>query len=209
MSSIILISCSLTYLGVLFLIANWAERRSKQGRSFVNNPYVYALSMAVYCTAWTFYGSVSKATTDGIDFLAVYIGPTLSAPLWWLVTRKIIRICKVQRITSIADFISARYGKNRGLGVLVTLMCVVGIIPYISLQIKAITGSFALLTGQPATLTTATFLGDRAFYVMLLLAIFAILFGTRKFEATERHEGLVTAIAFESIIRLVASLLFS
>ncbi|MBO0935788.1 histidine kinase [Fibrella sp. HMF5335] len=204
MSSLTLIICSLCYLSTLFLIANWAESRSRRGRSSVNNPYVYALSMAVYCTAWTFYGSVSKATTDGIDFLAVYIGPTLSAPLWWLVTRKIIRICKVQRITSIADFISARYGKNRGLGVLVTLFCVVGIIPYISIQIKAIAGSFALLTNQSGTVSSPTFLSDRAFYVTLLLAIFAILFGTRKFEATERHEGMVTAIAFESIIKLVS-----
>ncbi len=110
----------------------------------------------------------------------------------------------MHRITSIADFISARYGKNLGLGMLVTLICVVGIIPYISIQIKAIAGSFALLTGQSTTLTTTTFLSDRAFYLMLLLAIFTILFGTRQFEATERHEGLVTAIAFESIIKPVS-----
>lgn len=204
MSSLSLILCSLLYLSLLFLLATWAERRSLQGRSFVNNPYVYALSMAVYCTAWTFYGSVSKATTEGIEFLAVYIGPTLSAPLWWVVTRKIIRICKTQRITSIADFISARYGKNRGLGVLVTLICVVGIIPYISIQIKAIALTFSLLSGQSASAGASTFLADRAFYATLLLALFAILFGTREFEATERHEGLVTAIAFESLVKLVS-----
>jgi len=204
MSSLSLTLCSLLYLSVLFGIAFWAERRSKQGRSLVNNPYLYALSMAVYCTAWTFYGSVGRASSGGIEFLAVYIGPTLTVPIWWAVLRKIIRICKVQRITSIADFISARYGKNRGIGVMITILCVVGIIPYISIQLKAIAESFAVLSGQPVTGPTPIWLSDQSFYMTLLLAAFAILFGTRKFEATERHEGLVTAIAFESVVKLIA-----
>ena len=204
MNNLTLILCSLLYLAVLFLIATWAERRSLAGRSFVNSPYVYALSLAVYCTAWTFYGSVGRAASDGIEFLAIYIGPTLSAPLWWVVLRKIIRICKMQRITNIADFISARYGKNRGLGVLVTLFCVVGITPYISIQIKAIATSFAVLSGSPVATSTTSFFGDQAFYATLLLALFTVLFGTRKLEATERHEGMVTTIAFESLVKLAA-----
>lgn len=205
MNSLTVVICSLLYLGVLFGIAFWAERREPTRRqSLLNNPYIYALSLAVYCTAWTFYGSVGQAATQGIQFMSVYIGPTLSAPLWWIVLRKIIRICKAQRITSIADFLSARYGKNRGLGVLVTIICVVGIIPYISIQLKATAVSFALLSGQTAAQGKPFFLADQAFYMTLLLAAFTILFGTRKLEATERHEGLVTAIAFESIIKLVA-----
>ena len=121
MSSFWIICWSLVYLLLLFVIADRAERRSSHKRSWVNNPYVYALSLAVYCTAWTFYGSVGRAAESGPDFLSVYIGPTLVIPLWWIIFRKIIRICKVQRITSIADFISARYGKSRALGVIVTV----------------------------------------------------------------------------------------
>ena len=148
MSSGWIICLSLVYLLLLFVIANWAEHRSLIKRSLVNNPYVYALSLAVYCTAWTFYGSVGRAAETGVDFLSVYIGPTLVVPLWWIVFRKIIRICKVQRITNIADFISARYGKNRSLGVIVTVLCLLGIIPYISIQLKAITSSFLILSGE-------------------------------------------------------------
>lgn len=204
MNSLTLIVCSLLYLSLLFLIAYWAEQRSRAGRSLVNNPYIYSLSLAVYCTAWTFYGSVGRAASQGVQFLTVYIGPTLTAPLWWFVLRKIIRICKVQRITNIADFISARYGKSRGLGVFVTLLCIIGIIPYISIQIKAITGSFMVLTESAGNKTDQFFLSDPTFYATLLLAVFTILFGTRTLEATERHEGLVTAIAFESLVKLIA-----
>lgn len=204
MSSLTITLCSLLYLSILFGIAFWAERRSRQGGSLLNSPYFYALSLAVYCTAWTFYGSVGRAASGGIEFLSVYIGPTLTVPLWWSVLRKIIRICKVQRITSIADFISARYGKNRGIGVMITILCVIGIIPYISIQLKAIAESFAVLSGQSLVGPTPIWLSDQSFYMTLILAAFTILFGTRKLEATERHEGLVTAIAFESVIKLIA-----
>lgn len=203
MSSVWIICLSLTYLLLLFIIANWAERRFLIKRSLVNNPYVYALSLAVYCTAWTFYGSVGRAAETGVDFLSVYIGPTLVVPLWWIVFRKIIRICKVQRITNIADFISARYGKNRSLGVIVTVLCLLGIIPYISIQLKAITSSFLILSGE-TTAVKSSFWEDQSFYIALALIVFAILFGTRKLEANERHEGLVAAIAFESLVKLFA-----
>src|SRR5919205_1201223 len=140
---------SLAYLGVLFAIAHWGDRRAERGRSIIANPYIYALSLAVYCTTWTFYGSVGRAASSGIGFLPVYLGPTLMVALWWYVMRKIIRISKTYRITSIADFIASRYGKSQLLGGLVTVIAVLGVIPYISLQLKAISGSFTILRNYP------------------------------------------------------------
>lgn len=204
MSSFWLIFWSVSYLLVLFFVANWAEQRSAKGRSLVSNSYVYALSLAVYCTAWTFYGSVGRAAESGVDFIAVFIGPTITMPLWWVIFRKIIRICQVQRITNIADFVSARYGKSQALGVIATILCVVGTIPYISIQLKAISSGFSILT-------TANDAGnslwlDKAFYISIVLTIFTILFGARKLDANERHEGMVAAIAFESLFKLFAFL---
>jgi Na+/proline symporter/signal transduction histidine kinase len=210
MSTSIVIISLFTYLALLFLIAWWGEKRAKQGKSLINNPYVYALSFTVFCTAWTYYGSVGRAATLGVEFLTTYIGPTIFAPLWFLVLRKIIRICKVQRITTIADLISSRYGKNVSLGGLVTIMSLLGIIPYIALQLKAITTSFNIITQttteQQAIISNAPFLLDNAFYVTLGLVVFTIFFGTRTIVATDRHEGMVTAIAFESIVKLLAFL---
>jgi len=138
MTNIVAIASTLLYLGLLFGVAYYAEYRLKKGSSIINNGYVYALSLGVYCTAWTYYGSVGQASTKGIEFLAVYIGPTIMAALFWPVLRKIVRICKTQRINSIADLISIRYGKNFSLAVVVSLLCMVGIIHYIAMQIKAI-----------------------------------------------------------------------
>ena len=121
---------SLTYLGVLFAIAYLGDRRADAGRSIISNPYVYTLSIAVYCTAWTFYGSVGRAASTGVGFLPIYLGPTLMAALWWFVLRKIIRIAKLYRITTIADFIGSRYGKSSLLGGLVTIIAVIGIMPW-------------------------------------------------------------------------------
>ncbi len=140
---------SLGYLGVLFGIAYLGDRRADTGRSIISNPSVYTLSIAVYCTAWTFYGSVGRAASAGVGFLPIYLGPTLMAALWWFVLRKIIRIAKVYRITSIADFIGSRYGKSSLLGGLVTVIAVLGIMPYISLQLKAISTSFNVLRQYP------------------------------------------------------------
>lgn len=202
----IVISSALTYFGVLFSIAYYSERKAEKGQSIVSNPYVYALSMAVFCTAWTFYGSVGRAASTGIGFLPIYLGPSLTAPLWLLILRKIIIISKRERITSIADFISARYGKSAKLGVLATIVAVVGIIPYISIQLKAIATSFEVLTQTHLIneVITETIFLDTSHYVTILLGIFTILFGARHLEATERHEGLVAAIAFESIVKLIA-----
>jgi Na+/proline symporter/nitrogen-specific signal transduction histidine kinase len=202
---------SFGYVGLLFVIAYYGDKRADAGRSIISNPYIYALSLAVYCTAWTFYGSVGLATRSGLSFLTIYIGPTLMAMLGWLVLRKIIRISKVHRITSIADFIASRYGKSPTLGGLVTIIAVAGVIPYIAVQIKAISTTFFLINQYPEISVTANIadipvLGDTAFYVALMLAVFAILFGTRHLDASERHEGLVAAIAFESIIKLAAFL---
>ncbi|WP_373499942.1 ATP-binding protein [Desulfococcus sp.] len=202
---------SLCYIGALFVIAHYGDRRASAGRSIISSPYVYALSLAVYCTAWTFYGSVGRAARSGPEFLAIYIGPTLMASLGWVVMRKILRISRIHRIASIADFISSRYGKSAALGGVVAVIAVLGIVPYISLQLKAISISFLLLTHYPESHVTVGFGGlsffrDTAFYVAALLAVFAVLFGTRKPEVTERHEGLVAAIALESVVKLVAFL---
>ncbi len=199
------------YLGVLFAIAYYGDRRAAAGRSIIGNPYVYALSLAVYATAWTFYGSVGRAAADGIGFLPVYLGPTIMVGAWWLVLRKIIRIAKENRITSLADFVSSRYGKSAALAGLVTFIAVVGITPYISLQLKAISTSFNVLRGYPeiipaARLEPGPVSTDTALYVALLLAAFVVAFGTRQLDVAERHEGMVAAIAFESLIKLLAFL---
>lgn len=207
----VILLVSLAYIGLLFAIAYYGDKRADAGRSLINNPYIYALSLAVYCTAWTFYGSVGRAASSGVGFLPIYLGPTLMALLWWFILRKIIRISKVNHITSIADFIGSRYGKSTALGGLVTVIAVVGIIPYISLQLKGISTSFTVLwhfpdVVMPSNLESLPVTSDTAFFAALLLALFAILFGTRHLDVTEHHEGLVLAIAFESVIKLIAFL---
>ena len=206
-TSVIILSIS-AYLALLFGIAFYGDRRAEQHRSIISNPYIYSLSIAVYCTAWTFFGSVGYAARNGVGFLPIYLGPTLMAALWWFVLRKIIRISRKQRITSIADFIGSRYGKSARLTGLVTLIAVLGILPYISLQLKAIANSFLIISNSPSlSLSSAAELplwNDTAFYVALLLAAFTILFGTRHLDVTERHEGMVAAIAFESLVKLLA-----
>jgi len=202
---------SFAYLGLLFAIAHFGDRRAEAGRSIIAHPSIYALSLAVYCTTWTFYGSVGRAATSGIGFLPVYLGPTLMMALWWYVMRKMIRISKTQRITSIADFVASRYGKSQLLGGLVTVIAVLGIVPYMALQLKAISGSFTVLLHYPEIVMPAKALArpilqDSALYIAVTLAAFTILFGTRHLDATERHEGMVAAIAFESIVKLLAFL---
>jgi Na+/proline symporter/signal transduction histidine kinase len=204
--------CSVLYIILLFIIAYVTDKKAEKGRHFAANPYVYALSLAVYCTAWTFYGSVGKAVKSGLGYLPIYLGPTIIAPLWFIILRKIILISKEQRITSIADFISSRYGKSAALGVLVTVIAFFGLIPYISLQLKAISDSFMVLGGMQHALDLQTNIEgfstyySTAFYIAILLTLFTILFGARNLEPNERHEGMVAAIAFESLVKLVAFL---
>src|SRR5918992_5412796 len=145
----IIVVTSFAYLGLLFAIAYYADKRADAGRSVIASPYIYSLSLAVYATAWTFYGSVGRAAVDGVGFLPIYIGPTLMIALWWVVMRKILRISKENRITSLADFIAARYGKSALIGGLVTVIAVIGIVPYISLQLKAVSNGFLILMQYP------------------------------------------------------------
>ncbi len=206
-----IVTIAFLYLCLLFAIAYYGDKRADRGQSIIANPYIYALSIAVYCTSWTFYGSVGRAASTGVGFLPIYIGPTLTFILGWYLIRKIIRISKVNRITSIADFIASRYGKSSNLGGLVTIIAVVGILPYISLQLKAISMSFSVLLGYPDIVMPAhsgstPILQDTALYVALIMAAFAILFGTRHIDASEHHEGMVAAIAFESVVKLLAFL---
>ncbi|GAB5470693.1 MAG: ATP-binding protein [Rhodospirillales bacterium] len=197
------------YLLGLFLIAYLTDRAVARGKArFINSPVVYTLSLAVYCTSWTFYGAVGSAARNGLEFLTIYLGPTLVFMAWWLLLRKLVRITKNQQITSIADFISARYGKSSAISALVTVIAIVGITPYIALQLKAIATSFDSLTrtGDDLGLLAASpgLLTDNGFWVALALAIFVILFGTRNLGADESHPGVVAAIAFESVVKLVA-----
>ena len=141
----VVVAVSATYLGLLFAIAYYGDRRADAGRSVISNGYIYALSIGVYATTWTYYGSVGRAASTGIGFLPIYLGPTVMVILWWLVLRKIIRICKRNRITSLADFMSSRYGNSTLLGGLVTGIAVVGIVPYIALQLKAVSNTFDIL----------------------------------------------------------------
>src|SRR6516225_9180396 len=207
----VVVLVSLAYLGLLFAIAYYADQRADQGRSVIASPYIYSLSLAVYATAWTFYGSVGRAASDGVGFLPIYIGPTLMIALWWIVVRKLIRISKANRIASLADFIASRYGKSALLGGVVTLIAVIGILPYISLQLKAVSNSFTIVMQypeivMPAQLGAVPLLQDTALWLALMLALFTILFGTRHLDAAEHHEGMVAAIAFESLVKLVAFL---
>jgi Na+/proline symporter/nitrogen-specific signal transduction histidine kinase len=207
----VIILTSFAYLGLLFAIAYYADKRADAGRSIIASPYVYSLSLAVYATAWTFYGSVGRAASDGVGFLPIYIGPTLMIALWWLVMRKILRISKQNRITSLADFVASRYGKSAAVAGLVTVIAVIGILPYISLQLKAIWSSYSILVQYPeitmpmqAAVSSAR--DDTAFWVALILAAFTIVFGTRHLDAAEHHQGMVAAIAFESLVKLLAFL---
>lgn len=206
MSPLLVIGVSFVYLLLLFAVAYYGDRRASQGRSMIGSAWVYALSMAVYCTAWTYFGSVGRAASSGVWFLPIYLGPMLAMILAWLVLRKMIRIAKTYRITSIADFISSRYGKSPVLAGLVTLITVVGIVPYMALQLKGISVGYAVLTtplGSPPA-AALPWWQEGTFYLALALAGFTMVFGARHLDTTERHEGMVAAIAFESLVKLLA-----
>lgn len=200
---------SIIYTALIFLIAWYAHHRKETGRSIIGNPIIYSLSLGVYCTSWTYYGSVGKAATTGIDFLLIYLGPSLTAFSWLFLLRRIVRISKEHNITSIADFLSQRYGKSPWLGALVTLIAFLGIMPYIALQLKAVSTSFFLLSGSQTDPIAFIKLGSGttipiALLLALILALFSIVFGARRLVSSERHEGLIAAVAFESLVKLVA-----
>ena len=200
-SPMLALAVSFGYLLLLFALAALADRRGARGRSVIDNAGVYALSWGVYCSAWTYFGSVGRAASSGIWFLPIYLGPMLAMCLAWIVLRKMVRIARAYRVTSIADFIAGRYGKSPGLAALVTLITVIGLVPYIALQLKGISAGYAVLTGQGGALAR-----DGTFFLALALAAFAIVFGTRHLDLAERHEGMVAAVAFESAVKLAAFL---
>lgn len=198
MSSAVLLVILSCYLAVLFFIAHWAEK--KGNNKWTNNPYVYTLSLAVYCTAWTYYGSIGVAADSGLNYLPIYLGPIIIAPSWILILKKIIRISRVNKISSIADFISLRYGNSRFLGAIVTVICLTGIIPYIALQLKAIAETFHVVT---KTEIRSYIFDDTTTYIAVALALFASYYGTRYVDASEKRKGIVTAVAMESVLKLV------
>ncbi len=202
--ALIALLLSLLYLGLLFGIANYGDRMAARGATLIGSPLVYTLSLAVYCSAWTFFGSVGLAAEAGVAFLPIYLGPTVIAVLFPLLHGKILAIAKAYGITSIADFIASRYGKSSLLGGLVTLVAVLGTIPYISLQLKAVANSLDVLFAASLAQRTDGPIPEPALLVTLVLAAFSILFGTRHIDATEHHEGMVLAIAFESLVKLAA-----
>ena len=189
----------LVYVGLLFAIAWRGDRVGlRAGRKA---PILYSLSLGIYCSSWTFYGSVGRAASSGFDFVPIYLGPIIVIGLCWPVLAKIVRVAKAQNTVSIADFIGSRYGKSQAVAAFVALVAVIGITPYIGLQLKAVTSSFAALTG-----TAPSFFGGTAMVVTGLMAVFTILFGLRNITASEHHPGLMNAIAFESLVKLVAFL---
>jgi signal transduction histidine kinase/Na+/proline symporter len=204
MSAWLVIITSAIYMGLLFAIAYWGDYRAKIGKSIINNPYAYSLSLAVFCTTWTYYGSVGLASRSGMAFLTTYTGPALVMPLWWLVMRKILRICRVKHLATLPDFISSRYGKSMSLGIIVTLITILAILPYLALQLKALSVSYLILTHKdPHSEAQLPFFADTAFYLTLVLLVFNILFGTRQLDANKRHEGMVAVIVVESILKLI------
>ncbi|MFW8634209.1 ATP-binding protein [Cribrihabitans pelagius] len=202
----VLVLVCLAYVAFLFFIAFWADRLAQRGRSaaWMRSPLIYTLSLSIYCTAWTFYGAVGYAARSGLEFVTIYLGPSLVMAGWWWGLRKLVRVGRSQRVTSIADLLSSRYGKSNLLAIGVTILAVIGVTPYISLQLQSITLSFAIFAeADPLRSYDDT---TTVFWVAAGLAVFAILFGTRNLNANERHHGVVTAVALEAVVKLLALL---
>jgi Na+/proline symporter/signal transduction histidine kinase/ActR/RegA family two-component response regulator len=201
------VGVALGYIGLLFLVASYGDRArgSKRGR---RSRLIYPLSLAIYCTSWTFFGSVGLASRSGFDFLAIYLGPILVIGLASPLVIRVVRLAKSQNITSIADFIAARYGKNQAVAATVAVIAIAGSIPYLALQLKAVSASLGTILAQVGTSTglMPAMPGDIALFVALSMAAFAVLFGTRHIDATEHQDGLILAVAAESVVKLVAFL---
>ena len=199
-----IVIAAFAYLCGLFLVAWWGDRFTRRDASGRGRPVRYALSLAVYCTSWTFFGSVGLAATTGLDFLPVYIGPVLMFLIGWPLIIRVVRLAKSQNSTSIADFLAARYGKNEALGVIVTIIAVLGILPYLALQLKAVSISVEAVFGPHMGERASIAIGDTAFTVATVMAVFTMLFGTRHIDATEHQDGLMLAIATESVVKLLS-----
>ena len=200
LSANLVLFTALAYVALLFLVAFVSDMRSRKGwLGLVRSPVVYTLSISVYCTSCTFYGAVGSAARSGLEFATIYLGPTLVFVGWWFLLRKLVRIGRIHRTSSIGDLISSRYGKSTSLAVLVTLIAVIGTTPYIALQLKAVTASFKVI----ADATDTSLLGmptreldvRTGFWIAAGMAVFTILFGTRNIDANEHHHGVVAAIA--------------
>ncbi len=194
---------ALAYAGLLFAVAYLGDKRENVFRG-IPWPAVYSLALGIYCTSWTFFGAVGRATSHGWDYLSIYLGPILVFALFYTIPRRIVAIGKRQRVTSIADFISSRYGKSHRLAALVSLVALIAVLPYIALQLRAVSQSFSVITGVPDVDVLPGVGDDAALVVAAVLAIFTILFGTREVDVTESHRGMVLAVALESGVKLLA-----
>ena len=197
----ILLGVSLVYVGLLFVVAYFGDRRPLYPDRTWLRPIVYSLALAVYCSSWTFYGAVGTAVSSGWTYLPIYLGPVLLFLFGIGIVRRLVQIAHEQNITSIADFLGSRYGKSQGLAALATVIAVIAAVPYIALQFKAGAMSIDVMSGGAGG---SGVLQDSAFYLAALLAVFAILFGTRQVDATEHHHGLMLAVALESLVKLIA-----
>ena len=203
----LLVAVCLGYVAFLFFVAAAAERAARRGGGgWLRGPWVYTLSLSIYCTAWTFYGAVGYAARSGLEYLTIYLGPTLIMIGWWWGLRKLVRIGRAQRITSVADLISSRYGKSNILAVAVTLLAVVGTTPYIALQLQSVTLSFAAFAHPDPAGPASADADATALWVAAGLAVFTVIFGTRNLDVNERHHGVVMAIAVEAVVKLFALL---
>ena len=199
------VAAAFAYIGLLFVVASYGDRLSPSQRGRASG-LIYPLSLAIYCTSWTFFGSVGFASRTSVDFLAIYVGPVLMIGLCTPILRRVIQLAKSQNITSIADFIAARYGKSQAVAATVAMIAIVGSVPYIALQLKAMSASLETILGEDKLLASIPLIGDIALIVTLAMAAFAVLFGTRQTDATEHQHGLMLAVATESIVKLVAFL---
>lgn len=202
-SSWILLLVSIGYAALLFGVAWWGDRRPMYPDRPWLRPVVYSLALAVYCSSWTFYGAVGSAVRNGLGYLPIYLGPLLLLLFGWRIIERLALIARSENTVSIADFISSRYGRSRRLAALVTVIALIGVVPYLALQYKAVAMSLSVLSGDSGD-SAHGFFSDPALYVALLMALFAALFGTRQVDATEHHHGMMLAISLESVVKLVA-----
>ena len=206
LSPLFLLLLVVVYFALLGYCGGWAEKKAQQGRDPTRNGLVYALSLTVYCSSWTFFGSVGSAANSGMVFSTIYLGPTLMMFLAWGLIRRLIRLRKEYNISSLADLITRRYGQSLPLGMFITLVLLLGIIPYVGLQLRAIVGSFSLITGMhhDAETVWAGHYSDEL--LILLIALLTCLFGLRRADIHMRQTGLLAVLAIESIVKLVAFL---
>ncbi|MEX1221166.1 MAG: PAS-domain containing protein [Idiomarina sp.] len=197
----LLVFASLAYIALLFMVAHWGDKSRSWANRASYHPLVYALSLAIYCTSWTYYGMIGSANTDGWAFFPILLGPMLLFLFGLPMVEKLVSVSKQQNITSVADFIASRYGKRQRLALFVTLIAALATIPYIALQLKAVGSSFVVLTSSSSALAEFS-INEMA--AALIMAVFAMLFGTRHIEVTEYRNGMILAIAFESLVKLLA-----